>query len=92
VGPTRLLLCHFPSLSDSTSEVRYAEHRPAPSTFDALIHGHVHNTRPAVVGREANAGVDVRGFAPVRLDVVAAELGLDPGETERVIVEALSRS
>lgn len=63
IGERRVVVCHFPYVGDSQDADRYRLHRPRDSGLP-IIHGHVH-TQFAVLGREFNVGVDVRGFAPV---------------------------
>lgn len=63
IGERRVVICHFPYVGDSQDADRYRHYRPRDSGLP-IIHGHVH-TEFAVLGRQFNVGVDVRGFAPV---------------------------
>lgn len=73
VAGVRVLVSHFPYRGDTQPVDRHHEHRPTDDGL-AILHGHVH-TRWRVDGRQINVGIDVRDFAPVSDDVVAAELG-----------------
>lgn len=94
-GSMRVLVCHFPSytpygtIDSRAGLVRYPDYRPRPETFDVLIHGHVHNARPTVVGSEVNVGVDVRGFSPVPCAVVASDACLCPAALEAALLAQL---
>ena len=88
----RVMLCHFPSVGDHypSGTIRYEEYRPKRSEFDRLIHGHVHNSRPTLVGNECNVSCDVRWFGPVAASVVAVELGLDSEAFEAALTVEFS--
>lgn len=68
VGGSEVLLSHFPYEGDSHGEDRHVDARPADTGLP-LIHGHVHEEW-AERGRMFNAGVDVRGYAPVPVAAV----------------------
>lgn len=63
---------HFPYDGDSHDTDRYVDHRPRDDGR-WLLHGHVHD-RWTVRGRMINVGVDVRAFAPMHEDTVAATI------------------
>lgn len=63
---------HFPYDGDSHDADRYVDHRPRDDGR-WLLHGHVHD-RWTVRGRMINVGVDVRAFAPMHEDTVAATI------------------
>lgn len=72
VDGRQVLLSHFPYDGDHTDDARAEQYR-LRDLGEPLLHGHVHDawTRR---GGQINVGVDVRGFAPVHLDVLRAEL------------------
>lgn len=71
-GGQQVLLSHFPYEGDHRDEERHPEYR-LRDTGLPLLHGHVHEAW-RIRGRQINVGVDVRGWAPVHLDVLAAEV------------------
>lgn len=77
VGAWTVRLSHMPYDGDHADEDRYAEHRPADDGTP-LLHGHVHDAwtmRTTARGTpQINVGVDVRGWAPVSAETLAAEL------------------
>jgi calcineurin-like phosphoesterase family protein len=75
VGRYYVLLHHMPTRSATVEfDERYVDQRPTMQDLAgcaALIHGHVHE-KWAERGRMINVGVDVRGFAPISEDELAA--------------------
>ena len=76
----RILLSHCPS--SDYEDPRYPEYRPDPTSYDILIHGHVHerwkvkhNPCGSVM---VNAGVDVWNYEPVTLDDLIQAAGYEP--------------
>jgi calcineurin-like phosphoesterase family protein len=70
-----VLLSHFPYRGDHRDIDRHHAYR-LPDTGLWLLHGHVH-TEWTRNRRQLNVGVDVRGFRPVHLDEIAAEINPD---------------
>lgn len=67
-----VLMTHLPYEGDHVELERYSEYRLRDCGLP-LLHGHVHgawHTR----GRQINVGVDVRGFRPVGLGEITAEV------------------
>jgi calcineurin-like phosphoesterase family protein len=82
IGGQRVLICHMPYTQDDRHGEKYAEYRPH-DYGQPLLCGHVHQQWKQR-GREINVGVDVREFAPVHIDEVAAIIArLDPPSEAR---------
>lgn len=87
-GP-RVLLSHCPS--SDYEDPRYPEYRPDPTSYDILLHGHVHE-RWLVKHNDCgsvmvNVGVDVHNYAPVKLETLIELAGYDPKFVGRGVVE-----
>lgn len=70
IARTVLMLSHFPYRGDHAAAERHWPFRLRDGGVP-LVHGHVH-AEWTERGRQFNAGVDVRGFRPVSIEVVAA--------------------
>lgn len=67
-----VVVSHFPYTGDHTDDERCTQFRLRDEGLP-LFHGHVHDAWRRN-GQQINVGVDVRGFRPVHIDELAAEL------------------
>lgn len=78
----RFFLSHFPVIGDSGNDDRYPGARPTREQIGGrvLLHGHIHEKwriNNYKNNRTLNVGVDVNSFAPISLEEICNEFGME---------------